>query len=385
MKKPRIKIVGNIHSNAYFCRDAVLVRLMHGMNTLRWKRGSYKDYYTLYFEGRPVVYATMPDCGTCGDCLRRGYGDKISTEESRHVRDRINAGFQNLEQSVKDIVPILGLLADGDYVIADYDLHPCIEGTHFWNGKYDGPDLLHDYYVARGGGSIIYDSPLCLYPTERAACMEKERVMYYKKRLTEGNHYPRAVAYYLSGGIALLLDGHHKAAAAACEGELVRCLVIMHVNMTGSSEWMSLNHNKAYEMQDGRQWDGYSMSLNDREGNIIGQVKMAIDKNLPVEKEKIDLAGSSDAEWGSVPDEMCRQIKNYCQYLDVLADGMMIPRDGIRREFDKLVRHIDPENDDERLGYLLAYCRAFPDSKWITENEREWLEEMLEEYWRKWK
>lgn len=169
------------------------MRLVHGLNRLCWKRVS-KDGYELYFEGQPVVRAEIPSCGTCSDHLRKGYGDKITSAECQNTRERVNGGFQNLEQSVRDIAPMIGLFADGDYVVADYDLYPCIHG-----------------------------------------------------------------------GIALLLDGHHKAAAAAWEGRLVRCIVIMHANMTGSSEWMSLNQNRTCGMQDGRQWPG----TNDRSGNVI--------------------------------------------------------------------------------------------------------------------
>lgn len=301
------------------------------------------------------------------------------------VSGRINAGFKNMEQSVKDIAPLLGLFADGDYVVADYDLYPCTgNGAHFWNGRYDGPDLLHMFY-AFPNGSVIYDSPLCLFPTQRVSGMDLDRVEYYKNRLSEGNRYPRAVAYYLSGGMALLLDGHHKAAAAAWAGCPVRCLVIMHADMTGCSEWMSLDQNRSFASENGRLQTGVSpMSLNDREGNAVGQICTVTNQKLPAAGRgrddmlsEMELPEAEDTSWGCVPEELCRNIKNY-RKIHLLADGMMIPKDRIRQEFDLLVNHTDPENDEARLYYLSAYCRAFPDSKWITQSQREWLKKMAD-------
>lgn len=270
---------------------------------------------------------------------------------------------------------MLGLFADGDYVIADYNLYPRIGKTHFWNGEYTGSDLLHMYY-AYSGGSLIYDSPLCLFPTEHTSYLNYDRVIYYKNRLKEGNHYPRAIAYYLSGGIALLLDGHHKVTAACLEGEPARCLVIMNTNIMKNSEWMSLNQNRTYRVESNRLCSGINpMSLNDKNGDLLGQICTITEQNLSIEKQELQPDTKQNIEWTSIPEKLCKNIKNYPD-IRLLTEGMMIPKNQIRHEFDKLIHHTDPQNDKGRLYYLLKYCKAFPESKWITKNERKWIEKM---------
>lgn len=368
MKKPSVKIFGNIHSNVYFCRDAILVHLSHGLNRIRWKKYG-EAQYSLYFDGNLAVSAWIPACGTCGDSLRRGYGGKITPEECQDTRNRLNSGYQSLGQSIKDISPLLGLLADGDYVVADYDLLPCINGEHFWNGSYNSMDLLHSCYYFGKSGRTVYDSPLCLYPTQRAACLDRDRAAYYRERLPEQNHYPRAVAYYIAGGIALLLDGHHKAAAAASEGEFVRTLVIMHADMSGCSPFMSLNQNRKIG------GDMAPMSVNNREGTELGHICTVAEQKIPLSGAKPEFPEEiPQAEWGRMPASLCTCIGSYPP-ASAISDGMMIPRNQINQEFARLMRHEDPEHDKERAQCLIHYCRIFPDNKWLTPNQRAWLEE----------
>lgn len=70
------------------------------------------------------------------------------------------------------------------------------------------------------------------------------------RRLEEGEAYPRAIGCYLGGDTVLLLDGHHKAAAQASKGKMVKCLVIMPVNGLAIPEEYILSKNereKAYD------------------------------------------------------------------------------------------------------------------------------------------
>jgi hypothetical protein len=42
-----------------------------------------------------------------------------------------------------------------------------------------------------------------------------ERVDYYKERFQQDGSLPHGIAVYVTEGMSVLLDGHHKAAAAA--------------------------------------------------------------------------------------------------------------------------------------------------------------------------
>ena len=151
--------------------------------------------------------------------MQTGCGDRILSEKQHNTENRMNDSYQSLEQAIKKAIPLLGMLPEDDYVIGDFDLLPTIDGEHFWNGNYNNGNLCHakKYYIS--GGFIPFDSPMCLFPSEMASLLSSERIEYYKERLSEGNHYPRAIAYYISGGMTVLLDGHHKVTAAATIGQ----------------------------------------------------------------------------------------------------------------------------------------------------------------------
>lgn len=66
-----------------------------------------------------------------------------------------------------------------------------------------------------------------LYPTQRRSRFDSDREAYYEERLQQDGPLPRAVALRVQQGLNLLLDGHHKAAAAARLGRAVPCLTIL--------------------------------------------------------------------------------------------------------------------------------------------------------------
>jgi len=54
----------------------------------------------------------------------------------------------------------------------------------------------------------------------------QERVDYYTQRFDTTDTFPRAIAFYCAEGISVLLDGHHKACAAARLGRQLPCITI---------------------------------------------------------------------------------------------------------------------------------------------------------------
>jgi hypothetical protein len=194
------------------------------------KADSGNDYMThmaLTLHGQPLVLGQVPGCPTCESLLAAGYGIKSAAELSA-VGDRLNNGIQGgIVEAVNVLAPILGLLEDGLYAVADVPHCPTDgSGRFFW----EVPPEMTAYPATAMAFSYDYHCtpgvPTFLYPSQWPERYDEARVRYYRERIEQGSR-PLAVAYHLSEFMSVLLDGHHKAAAAALLGERVHCLTIM--------------------------------------------------------------------------------------------------------------------------------------------------------------
>ncbi|MDC7287983.1 hypothetical protein NXH76_09225 [Blautia schinkii] len=383
--RPVVTQICRLDSNVHFCRDAALLRLTGGKDKLSCIELP-GQYYDICLGTHYLASARIETAGTTSDLLFRGYGaENISLDECFSVRDRINSGFRNLPDSIEAISPVIGLLPDGYYVIADFELFPVYGREHFWNGKYQEGSLLHYLYCVYGGESEFYDAPGFLFPTERAALFNAQCVKQYIDRLEEGIHFPRAIAYYLSGCMCLLLDGHHKVSAAAAQGKMARCLVIMNAEIDKNGlqavamkkERLFFTHNKYLGE---KECHSGPLLICDKEGNKVGRIcgasESAVEANDDNDEEKGLYSQETVEQWGTVPEEYCRNLKEYPD-IYMFEEGTMIPPDRIKQEFSVLVKTkncvADRKKNLRRVGQLLAYCELFPDNKWITEAQREWL------------
>lgn len=117
-------------------------------------------------------------------------------------------------------------------VIADGDVYPADGGGRFF---WDVPDVWTEAPATEQVGLSDDDyeweypdsAPVFLYPTQRRSRFDPDREVYYEDRLQQDGPLPRAVALHIQQGLNLLLDGHHKAAAAARLGRTVPCLTIL--------------------------------------------------------------------------------------------------------------------------------------------------------------
>lgn len=386
---PRVDYLADIHSRVYFCRDAALVRLENGMDKLACKDygedRDCSDQYDLYLDGVPLVRTKIPWCPTCGTILYAGYGNGLLNEEKcLAVRDKLNAEYEGMKRAVKNISPIIGLLKSDLYVVADFDLFPVkyhggysgYTPSYFWDkptfSSYN-PELYFGHLLD-GKYKNKLDAPMFLAPSQRASMLNIERVNYYRKRIKEkeDKKFPRAVALYLNGGVALLLDGHHKAAACASEGIPVKTLVIfpicdarkLNVAVRNESE-LYLHHTKQLKL-------GLRVSplaVKNGAGEIISEVSylQRMEKTPVVERmlEEID--------WGKAPDELYTQkYKNYPSHT-CLISGTMIPTEQLRAFFDEEKAKHRGEFDEDTIKCLRMYSQLFPHSKWLSVAEREWL------------
>ena len=228
----KIKLLDTACHN--WCTSAMLVQVKNGKNTLHsvYSESDY-DYCSkrhLTLNGKPLLQGEYPACQTCSAMLARGYGiENINAPELIAVRDKINSEYTDISNAVDNISPILGLLKDGYYVIADAVVYPTSGDRHFFCNV---PDKLskieaacEEYY-----DHIFYEVtdgyPAFLYPSQSNSYLNKSRAKEYLSVIDKPNS-PRAIAYYHFGFVNVLLDGHHKAYAAAMKGVPLKTLVIV--------------------------------------------------------------------------------------------------------------------------------------------------------------
>ncbi|WP_424244610.1 hypothetical protein Dip510_001866 [Elusimicrobium posterum] len=204
----------------------IIFRVENGKGVLREKY-CFKDEQSissLIFKDIPLTkfYGDNYLCPTCTKLVAAGYGlNKTQTEELDEFFEKINEPFINIETSFELLKPVLGLLKSGHYMISDEELIPTDgDERFFWsinNTPKENPAsaLFINYDMAE-------EKPIYLLPTQPPSVYDPQRVEHYKNITST-----RALAYQLNGTLlCALLDGHHKAVAAAVKGEKVRTLVI---------------------------------------------------------------------------------------------------------------------------------------------------------------
>lgn len=220
-------------SDSPFIKEARLLYIK-GKGVLRTQYyHDEKDPYAvnsqIKLHDTPLLQIHSSECPTCPSLLATGYGlDQVDCKELYDIQENINAPFTSLEYSIEAIEPLLTLLESGLYVITDTICYPTDGNEHFfWDTPNDftenpatAPVYMPDY---------CYNSvdPCYLYPTQNTDCYHEERVTYYKDLFQKTEEPPRAIVYNFSPSISYLLDGHHKACAAALLHQPVKCIMII--------------------------------------------------------------------------------------------------------------------------------------------------------------
>jgi hypothetical protein len=169
------------------------------------------DNHRVLSIGETPIWLTDGTCPTC-ECLLR-YG---SAGDWTGVEDAINQPFKDLRTSFEAIKPLLGLLPKGLYVLKVSEHYPlCTPWTFFWAGK----NISWNEMMG-----ITRDYRRFIIPTQSPTRFNPERAEYYRDK-------PEIYGITLNGAYkgwcpTFLLDGHHKAAAAALEGRLLKTIQI---------------------------------------------------------------------------------------------------------------------------------------------------------------
>ena len=173
-------------------------------------------------------------CPTCEKIVKSGYNLEQTKEFSF---DAINSEDSDFEAVVEQMKPLLGLLKSDYYFLWDTELYPTDgNGNLFWDFPNEDIPMTGSCVYYRGACEWGLLTPHFTIATQPKAKFNKERAEYYRDKPGA-----RAIAYYMDGNLTALLDGHHKAMAAAMEHRKVRAVVISRCSYT---VWQDVNKKK---------------------------------------------------------------------------------------------------------------------------------------------
>ncbi len=231
-KQEPIKIIEVWNQDTEHYAQGALVEIASGTGALREVYGECDNvtFITLML-GNQSLFQLQGDeyfCPTCDKIIKSGYG---LTHTPEFMKTNLNEMDSTLSMSdmVQGISPILGLLKKGYYVILDTKLYPTDGNGHLFccvpNAEEYAVGSCPYYY---GGNRWGHCRPHFTVGTEPNGIIEESRVEYYQK-----HNIGRALAYHMDGYMTALLDGHHKALAAARNQDMLNALVIMpcHLEM----------------------------------------------------------------------------------------------------------------------------------------------------------
>ena len=189
---------------------------------------------TFFSDGYYPTKIRLNGIPTSNSLLATGYGiENAKCQELMEIQKEINADFISLENSIKAMESLLKLFETGFYLIAEAECYPTDgNGNFFWNVPNEFTDSpatgLAYLKDSDTDTSYVFNQPVYLYPTQTTDCYNEERVEYYIDKFNnEDNNEPRAIVYNFGGFINFVIDGHHKACAAALLGKPLKCLLII--------------------------------------------------------------------------------------------------------------------------------------------------------------
>jgi hypothetical protein len=162
-------------------------------------------------------------CETCGQLLRAGNypSDQFHIYLKKIRSLSLEAIAQNQSNWVDDFCPFLNLLEPGFYFLALTPYYPTDgEGRFFWDS----------FHTLKNSHALQWESvaippavvPQFLLPTQSTRAFNQKR---YDKAHSWPGNYP-GIAYHIHGSVSALLDGHHRATAAAKNGNSFYCITI---------------------------------------------------------------------------------------------------------------------------------------------------------------
>ena len=416
----KVMVKAWVKSHVQRCRELALVRVKRGKGLLYHRRikefpgiASWRDrtdVQSFLYDQRLITAGVTEQLLYESLFLRgsgRGHQDR---KEFQAVAPCLNERFVSLRRSLKSLTPVLELLESGDYLIGDYLLAPTYDIYEcFWvlPPEVDNNGMLQPFcYYELAGYGTEYHGPFGIIATETPAFLDQERVEYYREKLCQG-HETRALAFYLSGGLSLLLDGHQKAMAALSLGKLLPCLVIMKLSEKTSDDYEEkLSAGSQLFYQQGRWGEGNELNyLSDSQGTPIAKLEkppeFRLDSAVPEQPSEQELLFWSESDRQEVLDAQYvrKLVKRYP--MDVLRGLDLIPVNRLRecyhalpavqflvgaeeRSCEYLNENYEPADInytnhwDKVVFALRLYLEMEPETKWFSEEEQRRIREIAQ-------
>lgn len=210
----KVHIVKKLENTEKYFAPGILIFVENGAGDLyeAHVRENGNECYNLQLKGTPLFQLQGDEyfCPTCEKIVRTAY----QLEQTEDFRlDKINTEEIGLEEIVSEITPLLKLLKSGFYCLWDTKLYPTDgNGNLFWDYPNNNNVLPGSCVFYFGDGEWGTRVPHFMIATQPKKLLNMDRVNYYRTKSK-----CKAIAYYMDGNITALLDGHHKAMAAAMD------------------------------------------------------------------------------------------------------------------------------------------------------------------------
>lgn len=209
--------------------NGVVFYVKNGKGLLSMKYGYLENdaFATLVYGDTPLIkfHGEGPYfCPTCEKLVAAGYGLNMSDQQViSELRDTLNCRFVSLEESLETLKPLLGLLPTGYYALVNTELCPTDgNGEFFWKLNNNPTYNKASCPIYAGDGIWSDEIPYYILPTQPPSHYDPKQAEFYRAK----DDY-RAIAYHMEGYLCALIDGHHKAVAAALDKKKVKTLVIV--------------------------------------------------------------------------------------------------------------------------------------------------------------
>ena len=406
--KSKVDYLKEISARVHGCHEAAIVKVSGGLDRFHLRMGHQKDCRDLYLDDNLLAFGNVDGCATCETFLYRGYGEgAMNLSECRAIGDSLNGPYKGLEASTHNLAPILGLFSSGYYVLADCDQYPTAWGeSGFADFILGGSDPYETGIRFYGGCQMkdLHTAPLFLWASQSPLWMDWDRVRYYMDVFKTGREdLPRPVAVFMNGGTSLVLDGHHKIAAAAMIGRTLRANLIFkltnlkHVEQAlqrGDKMFLCAPGTRAQFVEDCKtrsQRLEYDISygpafLCDSHEKVLSNVEcwegaVPLPKAEPMHKRfgawevdgRIENEFLSNYKPAKISFPLITEINHGTHvYLNYVRRSLA----NLRKAYDQL--HGLPQDGLQMAKDLIAYKKLFPDGKWVSESELNWLKRICE-------
>lgn len=183
--------------------------------------------HSLAWQGSPLIrFFSESWCPTCAEFVYAGFADDDEgAAQFISALSEWNKPGNELDEAFTTLTPLFSLFADGYYRLEERELYPTDgNGQFFWavgNEKQLNPATT-GMWIADVDYHYQSAHPCFLLPGQPPSRFNPQRAEYYRDK--PDSH---ALAWHMNDTwLCVLLDGHHKATAAALEGRPVKTWVI---------------------------------------------------------------------------------------------------------------------------------------------------------------